>query len=652
MTSCADDLDREMGLVAYARSAGGRKRAPFVGVDGEGGDFYGNGGHDYLLLRAGDRVLDTGQPLTTVDCLEFLADLPKTRLYVAFFFDYDVTMILRDMPAERLRRLLDAETRRKDPCSQPYPIDYGAYQVDYVPHKEFRVRRRGKGTRWTIINDVGPFFQEPFARLNADGTISGALSKWLGDEPELTDIIRKIAEGKGKRNEFGPMTDYERQYNYHECQLLARMMEKYRDMCDRLDLHPTKWQGPGQLVTAFFKREKFPRHKDLRIYDEIPDFIRFANNAFYGARFECCQFGWIGQDVHQWDKNSAYASVYEKLPCMVHSRWIKRRNIPLAPRALFVADVRFRHPKGWTLNTLPIRTEKGTLIFPREGRGTYWSAEIDTARNYGVEVDLAGECWQCERLCDCQPFRRVHELYQERQRLGSSTQGRPLKLMLATLYGKFAQSIGCAPFASPIWAGLITSYTRAMLIDAALAPGNGGSDVIMLATDGLYTLEDRPSLIQSKKIGDWSHAVHDSMLAVQSGVYVLPSQLKTRGVPGIKLVEHYIDLLAVWMKWLDDPDLAQGPSTCIPLRQFVGLRLAIARNKPETAGSWVDVAKVITYDWESKRTAWKLVNTRLLTRPIQGSPSLVSVPYSRMIGGERAAERLLYDDQPDWADAL
>lgn len=652
MSSCTDDFDLDLKLRPYARSLGGSKRAPFVGVDGEGGDFYGDGGHEYLLLRAGETVLETGQPLTTVECLAFLADLPKGVLYVSFFFDYDVTMMLRGMPAERLQRLLNPSCRRKNPCSPAYPIDYGQFQLDYVPRKELRVRRRAKGAQWTIINDTGTFFQEAFARLKPDGTVSGALVKWFADEPELADIIHGIAEGKGKRNEFGPMTDYEREYNKHECELLARMMTKYRDMCDRLDLRPTKWQGPGQLVTAFFKREKFPRHEDLKIYEDIPDFIWFANNAFYGGRFECCQFGWIGQDVHQWDINSAYASVYSKLPCLVHSHWVKHNHLPPLGRSLFVADIRFKHPKGWAVNTLPIRTEKGTLIFPREGRGIYWHAEIDTARRNGVDIELIGDCWECVNRCNCQPFSRVYELYEERQRLGSSTQGRPLKLMLATLYGKFAQTVGCAPFASPIWAGLITSYTRAMLADAALTTGNGGKDVIMLATDGLYTLEDRPTLPQSKKIGDWSHEVHSSMLAVQSGVYVLPDELKTRGVPESKLAEHYIDLLAVWMRWLDDPDLAQGPCTCIPLRQFIGLRLAIARNRPETAGLWVDVPKVITYDWESKRTAWKLAGTRLLTRPIQGSQNLTSQKYDRMIGGERAAERLLHDDQPDWADTL
>lgn len=68
-------------------------RKPFCGVDGEGGNF--PSGHEYMLLRAGEFALETGKPLTSIECLGFLADLPKDRIYVAYFFDYDVTMIDR-----------------------------------------------------------------------------------------------------------------------------------------------------------------------------------------------------------------------------------------------------------------------------------------------------------------------------------------------------------------------------------------------------------------------------------------------------------------------------------------------------------------------------------------------------------------------------
>lgn len=637
-------------LTVIRGAPSGTPRLPFAGTDGEGGDI--DGCHEYLLLRAGDHVLETGRPLMALECLAFLADLPKTHIYVAFAFDYDVTMILRSLPPDRLWRLLHSEVRRKDVCSQAYPVDYGRFQIDYMPHKEFRVRRRDGG-KWTIIHDSFTFFQEAFARLKADDTVSGALVKWLGDEPELEDTILSIARGKAQRSAFTRMTDYEREYNHLECILLARMMEKYRSMCDRIGIRPTKWQGPGYLVTAFFKREKFPRKKDITVFQDF-DFYVFVSWAFYGGRFEPCIFGDITGPVHQWDINSAYASIYDDLPCMLHTRWNKTYALPSG--GIYAADVEFHHPAGYKVHTLPIRTDKGTLIFPRTGRGIYWCYEIAAAQRADCDVRLVGDCYEAEVTCDCRLFDKVQELYAERQRLGSSTQGRPLKLMLATIYGKFAQSIGCGPYANIVYAGMITSSCRAQISDAALQDGRNGDDVIMIATDGLFTREAR-NLPVSKMIGEWDHVIHDSIFMVQSGVYFLPprdgvDKLKTRGVPIGKMLEHEIDFRAVWARWLDNPDYVYPPEVCIPMHNFIGLRLAIARNKPETAGRWVDIPKTVKFDWESKRTPRCVSDGMLFTVPIQGSRILESLPYDHYAHAERDLERVSYDDQPDWSNFL
>src|SRR6188472_308815 len=123
-----------------------RRLLPFAGVDGEGGDI-GTGRQEYLLLRAGDHVLETGQPLTPMECLRFLADLPHDRTYVSYAFNYDVTMILRDLPVERWARILEPKRGVRGtvlPVCVPYrqtPQD-GDVEVNYMPSKEFKVRIR------------------------------------------------------------------------------------------------------------------------------------------------------------------------------------------------------------------------------------------------------------------------------------------------------------------------------------------------------------------------------------------------------------------------------------------------------------------------------------------------------------------------------
>lgn len=626
---------------------------PFCGVDGEGGNL----GllpvldHHYLLLRAGEFALETGEPLHTHECLAFLADLPKDRIYVSYFFDYDVTMILRELPLDRLIRILDTDCRRVPgkPCSS-FPVDVGQFQVDYMPHKEFRVRRRigyRKYAQWTVIHDTGTFFQSSFVT---------ALRKWFADEPELESVIDQIAEGKQQRNDFGAVTEHEREYNILEIKMLERLMEKFRDLCSSLDMRPSKWQGPGNLVSSVFKRVKLPGNKDIELFDSMPELMHMANSAYYGGRFEVSTFGQIEGPVYQYDINSAYANTYRDLPCLLHGEW---RRIPRGSfgtnGAITLLDVEFAHDSKFCWGTLPIRTKKGTLIFPRRGRGRYWSTETRVARKYGVQLKSYGG-WEYVNKCGCQWFDFVYDLYDERIRLGKDVQGYPIKIVLASLYGKLAQSVGCAPYSNPIWAGLIVSTVRAQLIDAALSSGTGGRDVLMLATDGLFCTERR-DLATGGKLGEWELTEHSDMFIVQSGVYFLPSNedrpknkfTKTRGVPQSKVIEHEEDFRRVWNTYLDGGPL---DAVKISLRNFIGLRLAIARNRPVTAGQWIETSKEISFDWSSKRAEPVRVGSSVSTGMIHGSSDLVSAPYNRIIGGIRASERLVFADQPDWGDTL
>lgn len=626
-------------------------KKPFCGVDGEGGDV--NGRHEYLLLRAGEFCLETGEPLTWLECLAFLADLPKDRIYVSFFFDYDVTMMMRGADPERVARLLDTDCRRipSKPCSS-FPVDFGSFQVDYMPHKEFRVRRRlgpKKYGQWTIVHDTGSFFQSAFTK---------ALRKWFADEPELTPVIDKIAEGKEQRNEFGEVTEYEREYNKLEILMLERLMEKFRDLCTELGIRPTKWQGPGNLVSAVFKRAGLPRNSDISLFTDMPELAAMANSAYYGGRFEVSTFGKIEGPVYQYDINSAYANTYRTLPCLVHGEWRRIRPNQMGRRgSLRLLDVTFDHRGSQATHwgTLPIRTKQGSIIFPVQGRGRYWSTEIDVSEKYGVRITSHGG-WEYIQNCDCEYFDFVYDLYDKRVELGKDVQGLPIKIVLASIYGKLAQSVGCAPYSNPIWSGLIVSTVRAQLVDAALANGNGGKDVLMLATDGLFCTEPR-ELPTGKQLGQWDITVHNEMFIVQSGVYFLPGDdksklTKTRGVPQSKVIAHEQDFRRVWNEYLAGGDLL--PVT-VQLRNFVGLRLALARNRFGTAGEWQETTKSVSFDWSSKRVFRAVEGQAVTTDMIAGSPELTSVGYSRIIGGinaARALARLEFDDQPDWGDCV
>jgi hypothetical protein len=649
MSDRSDYLERRKRERTKDRHANrGRGRKPFVGVDGEGGNVPG---HEYLLLRAGDHVLETGEPLTTQQCLLFLCELPKNVIYVSFFFDYDVTMILRGIPRERLARLLDMDCRRVPgkPCTS-LAVDWGIFQLDYLPRKEFRVRRRvgrdqdGKivWSPWTIINDTGSFFQTSFVK---------ALRAWMPDiNPRIID---QIAEGKEQRAEFGAVTQDEREYNHLECVLLARMMERFRDMCDRVNIRPSKWQGPGNLVSTVMKREGVPRNSEIALFDTMPELVRMANDGYYGGRFELAEYGDIPGPIHQYDINSAYADTYRHLPCLIHGTWRVSHRKPKS--GIYVGRVHFVHRRNLNFGLLPVRGKSdGALLFPMEGQGTYWSPEIEAAEKFCRIKWETGYVY--EQHCDCSPFDWVYDIYRERKRMEAEKpgSGKVLKLVLASTYGKLAQSVGCAPFSNPMWAALIVSNVRATLIKGALS-SHDAQDVIMLATDGIFCKEEKP-LPVGTALGEWDHQIHESIFTVQSGIYFIPGHSpKTRGTPLAKVVEHEQDFRDTWDHI---QRTGEDKSVSIDVSMFVGLRLALARNKPELAGRWLDSAKgdidpkKIRFDWSTKRYNPRMVGSSMRTDPIPGSPTLVSAPYSRTIGGIRAMERLEWADNPEWHPSL
>jgi hypothetical protein len=350
--------------------------------------------------------------------------------------------------------------------------------------------------------------------------------------------------------------------------------------------------------------------------------------------------------IYQYDINSAYATVYRDLPCLLHGTWEPIKRLPTT--GLYLADCTFRHSRKFHWCTLPIRTDKGTIIFPRQGRGIYWSTELDIARKYGVKLTCHGG-WRYIPHCDCVAIDFVEDMYHERTKLGKDGKGMVLKIVLASIYGKLAQSVGCAPYSNPVWAGLIVSTCRSQLVDAALSV-RLGSAVHMLATDGLFTSELIPHLPLGTALGEWTLTEHADIFIVQSGVYFLPNVMpKTRGVPQSRVITHEADFRDSWRRYLAGKDL---DSVSIELHNFTGLRLALARNKPWRAGQWDDVTKEISFDWSSKRSNPTRQGHSIVTEPLEGSPGLESMPYSRVIGGLNASHRLQFEDQPDWGDQL
>lgn len=613
----------------------------FTAVDGEGGNVPEPGtlfgtSHEYLHMRCGSETLETGEPLQWNEALGFLADQDPAGIYVAFYFDYDVTMMLRTYDRPDRKRTY-AQMLRDGGFN--HPTRFGDFEVCYTPHKEFKVRRVGR-EKYVTVNDVGPFFQCSFVK---------ALTLWDIGTPEQRD---RIAADKAKRSEFTEMTQEVRDYCAEECLLLEQLMAEFAEACATAGYMPSRWQGPGWIATAVMRAHGIPRSADLPITSNRL-LMALANEAYYGGRFEITCVGPVSGPVYEYDINSAYPhAMAAVLPCLRHGTWIRRAGRP-EPGVLGFGQVSFDHEEEVNLCNLPIRTREGGLTFPRRASGVYWSIELDAAESAGTQVISAGT-WYVYRpgkTCSCAPFAFVPELYAERKRLGKNGRGLILKLALNSLYGKMAQSIGRPAYSNPIYASLITANTRAMILEAYRSdPGS----VVAIATDAVYTRR-RLALDVGDGLGQWDELVlPDGMFNVMPGMYYAGAHAgATRGVPYAAFDDAREQFHAAFRRLSqgnqNEADHDNDVRVRIPGTGFVTIRQALAWNRLDKAGQWIDMPKDISFDWRNKRApGGRLIGGALVTRPQPGAPDLVSVPYNRCIGGWTES-REWSRDQPDYA---
>lgn len=678
------------------RNTNPEKQRPFVGVDGEGYDLP-DSSHVYNMLRAGGHLLSSprGAYLSSWDCLDFLANLDPTPIYVWFFGDYDVTMILRDLGWYKLSRLMNRDSRQRTAKDGRklgvWPVDVlgGRYEIDYLPRKEFKVRKRNLchecetairdasiipsheieecpesgWAPWIIVNDVGPFFQCRFVR---------ALEQWnIGTKGERD----AIAAGKDQRSAH-TLNDFARikLYNALEVRKLGELMEEFRKACIDVGYVPRKWQGPGQIAETMLAVNGIHRSRDVPLLGDsaYKQVLAFARNAFYGGRPETTAIGPVDMPIYQWDINGAYPYALLHVPCLHHGTWQHHagKGLPVQPLSLcygsFEPNVtKVRGPNGRPLlYGLPFRTENGTIQYPGAGRGWYWGFEILASVHQTFTCE---ESWTYKTDCKCQPFSFILDTYRQRKSLGKDARGIVLKLALNSLYGKMAQSIGSPKYANPIWASFITAFCRTQIqtiIHSTHKEGSiCGEGIFMIATDAVFTSHEL-DIEPSGEIGGWSRDYHpEGIFIIQPGVYYGSSRddngniksPKTRGIPQSAVIEHREEFERLYNRMFLGDNFSET-AVHLPIRTFVGIRQALHRHNLSILGQWIEPenGRAISFDPTSKRDPrfilpnWVFGSRHLTTVPHFGSPDLESTPYSKDIGALFAEDRMIWEEQPDW----
>lgn len=520
-----------------ARGERKRKPAPtaanrvIIGLDGEG---VGRGPHRYIYLAASDdeggRQCEVraapGRSLTTVQCLDLILSLPESALVFGYGTGYDVTKILGDLPPSELYALFHPETRRNED-GHAVPVRWKKYRINYQ-NRTLTVRR---GNRRRSVHDVIKFFQCRFVQ---------ALEEWkVATEAEL----REMELMKKKRPTFD---ERERarieSYCRDECRRLAQLVRRLLVAHEEAGIALSRFDGPGSSATVLMKRMDVLSHRgELPAELDLP-----VRGAFFGGRFEHARVGPVRGRVWDYDLASAYPYAATALPCLAHGRWRhvqapSAREIDRATLALVRWTGGAPASSRQTWGALPVRTEDGCIIFPLAAAGGWvWRREFAAAQAFGAYAAL--EAWLFEG-CDCPPpFAELADVYRERVKLGKNGPGRVLKLASNSVPGKTMQSVGKAPFRSLVWGGLITSDTRAELLELTSQEPEA---VISHATDGLKALcrlkmrapRDTGTSDLDPPLGAWEESEPENaagVFLVRPGIYfplgIKKPKLRARGI--------------------------------------------------------------------------------------------------------------------------
>lgn len=528
----------------------------FIAVDSEG---IGRGkNHRAVLLGVGQEQYvahDLTKGLHWKEAFEFLYSQfvahPRAA-FVGFYLSYDFNEWLSTLPEKAAYMLLTKygkrERKRRDGLGKQYfPVRCDGWEFDMLGFKRLSIRPWCGHTPgidkcecepkpWMHICDAGPFFQMSFkAVLNP---------KMWANDPEgdiCTPDQRKLIEAGKDRRAHAKLDDEMKLYNRLENQLLSQVMTRLAKGFKSvgISLGRDQWYGPGASASKWLQQNHAPKRDKLAELG-IPDwFSDICQMTYYGGWFEIFSHGMIYGESWNYDINNAYPYATCKLPHICGDCIVSRGQGDYTGHGNYVLVYATVFSKGTRIGAVPYRDRQGAILRPNIAKGWYWLHEIRSAERAGLVGKVFYYEWAEFHPCDDpSPFGDIHRLYNLRLAVGkSSAQGLAIKLTNNSLYGKFAQSVGSAPFGNWLYSSYITSHCRTQILDAIASHPGGADSVLMVATDGVCFDSRHPGLPISTALGEWEETKYTDLCLFKPGVYwhregkERLAKVKSRGVP-------------------------------------------------------------------------------------------------------------------------
>jgi DNA polymerase type B, organellar and viral len=587
----------------------------FLGVDGEGRDD-ANGIHRYIYLAGvtsdGTVYLDLHPKpgelyLRTNDVFKAFMTVPKRMKMIGYYFDYDVNKIVFDLLKQngddKYVRRLQKEGR----------VIWHNWRIVYIKKKQLIITRLVQNTEpgsydpenSRCVWDTSGFFQ---------GKFTETIKKWkVGTAGELAFVSKM----KALRDNFdGVSLDEIEEYCRLECQLLSQTADKLRNQFKVLDIPVTRWDGAGAVAAGLLKKHRVEDYMH-QIENRLPDEV--IKSGYYGGRFDQSTFGECGE-AYEYDINSAYPSQLMSIPCLSCNAWEYTQDFDGGTsRAIW--HVSWDIPESAMWSPFPYRYPSGGIHWVRNGSGWYWNNEVQAALKLYPSSIRVTEGYVLSNRCNHKPFAFIKDYYDKRRqlKLANDLGHIVIKLGLNSLYGKTAQGRGHKDSAPRtqclIWAGMITSDTRALLLNAI---AEDPDDVLLIATDAVFKRSKSNILKDGTDLGEWEAIKLDDFFLVINGVYqakytdddgILQIKNGTRGID----VQDFTP--EVWASIRERSRTEEIFDFFVPVKEFIGMGKVISGQQPMSMwGQWNTYGRKNTFGKfkikriESNRKLYPLAN--------------------------------------------
>jgi hypothetical protein len=528
--------------------------------------------------------------------------------FTLYNMKYDSGALLYHLPKQNLFELWETGRTEYSYSTKSYADDdqnIWSFKYRYIPHKMLRITS-GKAsiTFW----DIAQYFKS---------SLNYAAKKYL--DKEKLDIPTK----KFTRKYVARFWKAIAKYCIQDAKLTQELSVYVIDKLKSFDLNPSALYSSASISYSYFlKNSRIVT--SWRFWNDSPDVLKFACDAYEGGKFEVTQRGYFPQ-LHEYDITSAYP--YEISNLVDISNAVVHRSPDYQKDAVYgFLRVLIDNPESVHLPCGPM--VNGVRIYPN---GSYYltitKQEYDYIKTLSqIHIEILDAIWLfVDKIV--YPYRDpIMHLFaiKDRYKKTDPMLYTIIKINMNGWYGKLVQAIedhekrihvGAAW--NPVYGAVITANTR---LQVTKIQNLMRDDCVAVHTDSVMLKRPLPSSVELNGLGKFEFVEKGAAVIIACGMYQINEVCACKGFkPKKKTKDHYETWVDILNKY---PHRSRIPYSMVKPQSWVE---TMAKNHDKSQiNVFTRFPKVIDLNCDVKRVwDYKLKAKEFLSHTQIGSPKIV-----------------------------